>query len=549
MNTVLSMNRFSNDFTTTSSVYATNSNLQQRHHMNNNNATTLGTATTDKRLRDIGDLHSVSVSNEHGDKVEDDEEEGDKHHQYAREYQTIAIIPSEAIAKTMYVSTTDLIPDDDDEFRVSKPLMRQSDSSNRSHGFESESLTTASTQPDRDRHRNVPQHAIRSKGSSKCCTTAENKTSRVQTSSENVSRSAHIQFDLKSSESCSSSGTTSCESIVNVAEGVENMRLNVPAAADVTQHEGGHASAAGRLLNKNNNAPTPTVTARILENGTLMGSVITTQPSLTIHVNQSDHNSQQQQDVVNQSSGVSIVNCYRAVPVHIVNSVSYSNVNNNSNGDSDASTMHVVNNSNSKKCDNTKSKINDLEIIQVINEPMDNQRNIGTISSIHQQQQRTFTSTEAQTDDLQHFPHHREESDVTPACISSVSLGDPTASHPLFLSQSITQDNPATDISIPLNLSREQRRRDRRERRQARNSRQQHIHPVPMPIRPGFEILPDILNSHVPPPYTALSLATAAIVPQSAAVLTAPINNALPIVGGATADDERYTFPLPIIRR
>lgn len=515
--------------------------------MNNNNATTLGTAITDKRLRDIGDLHSVSVSIEHGHNVEDEEEEEDKHHKYAREYQTIAIIPSEAIAKTIYVSTTDLLPDDDDEFRVSKPLLHQSDSLNRSHGFETESLTTirASTQPDRDRHRNVPQRVARSKGSSKCCTTAENKTSRVQTSSENVSRSAHIQFDLKSSESCSSSsGASSCESIVNVAEGVENMRLNVPAAADVTQHEGGHVSAAGRRLNKNNNAPTPTVTARVLENGTLMGSIVTTQPSLTIHVNQSDHNSQQQQDVVNQSSGVSIVNCYRAVPVHIVNSVSYSNVNNN--GDSDASTMHVVNNSNSKKCDNTKSKINDLEIIQVINEPMDNQRNIG-ISSSHQQQQRTFTSTEAQTDDLQHF--RREESDVTPACISSVPLGDPSASHPLFLSQSLIQENQSTDLSIPLNVSREQRRRDRRERRQARNSRQQHIHPVPMPIRNSFEILPDILNSHVPPPYTALSLATAAVAPQSATVLVPPISNALPMVAGATADDERYTFPLPIIRR
>lgn len=548
------MNRFSNDFTTTSSVYATNSNPQHSHHPNNNNAsTTLGTAITDKRLRDIGDLHSVSVSIEHGHDVEDDEEENDKHHQYAREYQTIATIPSEAIAKTMYVSTTDLLPDDDDEFRVSKPLLHQSDSTNRSHGFESESLTIirASTQPDRDRHRNVPQHAVISKGTSKCCTTAEYETSRVQTSSENVSRSAHIQFDLKSSESCgsSSSGITSCESIVNVAEGVEKMRLNVPAAVDGTQHEGGgHTSAAGRLLNKNNNAPMPTVTARVLENGTLMGSIVTTQPSLTIHVNQSDHNSQQQQDVVNQSSGVSIVNCYRAVPVHIVNSVSYSNVNNN--GDSDASTMHVVNNSNSKKCDNTKSKINDLEIIQVINEPMDNQRNIGINSVHHQQQQRTFTSTEAQTDDLQHFPQHRrEESDITTACISSVSLSDPATSYPLFLSQAPIQDNQTTDNSIPLNVSREQRRRDRRERRQARNSRQQHVHPVPMPIRSGFEILPDILNSHVPPPYTALSLATAAVAPPSTTVLVPPINNALPIVGGIAADDERYTFPLPIIRR
>ncbi|XP_059612673.1 uncharacterized protein LOC132259138 [Phlebotomus argentipes] len=183
-------------------------------------------------------------------------------------------------------------------------------------------------------------------------------------------------------------------------------------------------------------------------------------PSLTIHVNQSD----QEQDVVNQPSGVSIVNCYRAVPVQLVSSAKSESVNANE----CARDTHVSE--------------------EVCADP-----------------ERTFTSTEAQTDDL---PVHRP---------------------------------PVSGIS-----AREQRRRERRERRQAR-SRSQHIHPHGAVVRPAFEILPDILNSHLPPPYSTLPLDTSS--PPPPPLLPPPLIPTIPVGPVVAANDTRYVFPLPIIRR
>lgn len=353
-----------------------------------------------------------------------------------------------------------------DEFRVSKPLTHQSEYTNRSRD--------CTQQPDGSHHTNSKLYT---------------QTSHIQIVNANTS-TAHVQFELNSSES------SKC---VRSNEGTV-MRLNVPAAVP----EGGNQTM---FVSGNDRATTVgcSDSTRILENGTLMGAIVP-QPSLTIHVNQGDHNNQQQ-DVVNQSSGISIVNCYRAVPVQVVNSGS---------GNSADESMHVVNNLNAK-CDNNPMMINDQ--VQVLSEvkcdsanTMDTQRNL---------QHRTYTSTEAQTDDLQ-------------------ESGTEILTHPVQVHPNPIQSQ--TDISF----AREQRRRDRRERRHIRNSRQQHIHPAPSSHRPAFEILPDILNSHVPPPYTALTLA--AVPPsQSQAVLVPPIITPLPVVG--PPEDGRYTFPLPIMRR
>ncbi|XP_058066156.1 uncharacterized protein LOC131215776 [Anopheles bellator] len=106
--------------------------------------------------------------------------------------------------------------------------------------------------------------------------------------------------------------------------------------------------------------------------------------------------------------------------------------------------------------------------------------------------------------------------------------------------------------------TREHRRRERRERRQARN-RMQHIHPLEPPggagpgallghphrSPPALEIIPDILHSHLPPPYTTLPLGAtmvpAAMLPANAAAAAA----AIPV---RASDDCRYTFPIPIMR-
>jgi hypothetical protein len=106
---------------------------------------------------------------------------------------------------------------------------------------------------------------------------------------------------------------------------------------------------------------------------------------------------------------------------------------------------------------------------------------------------------------------------------------------------------------------REQRRRERRERRQARQRAQHGHHHVPAPVhqrsttgsrtaagngaepsRTSYEILPDIINNHLPPPYTTLPLQTTAL-PIHSPLTISPV----PVV----VDDCRFSFPIPIIRR
>lgn len=198
----------------------------------------------------------------------------------------------------------------------------------------------------------------------------------------------------------------------------------------------------------------------------------------TIQVNEN------QQDVVNQSSGVSIVNCYRAVPVQIVTSVDVN-------------------------CEDPSDQIVSSDLINSTN-----------IVDKNMLDNRTYISTEAQTDDLQ------------------------TTATPIILSNVIQSPTEAL-------ISREQRRRERRERRQAR-TRSQHIHPAIPIIRPiGFEILPDILNSHLPPPYSTLpstnSPPNPPPIPPLPPMIPTAIISSVPL--GPVQDDIRYAFPLPVIRR
>lgn len=200
------------------------------------------------------------------------------------------------------------------------------------------------------------------------------------------------------------------------------------------------------------------------------------QSTTTIQVNEN------QQDVVNQSSGVSIVNCYRAVPVQIVTSVD------------------IVN------CEDPSDQLVSSDLLNSTN-----------IEDKNMLDNRTFISTEAQTDDLQ----------------TAIPLSQVTQS-------------PTEAL-----ISREQRRRERRERRQAR-TRSQHIHPA-IPIRPiGIEILPDILNSHLPPPYSTLPSTNSPPnppppIPPLPPMIPTAIISSVPL--GPAQDDIRYAFSLPVIRR
>lgn len=464
-------NRFSSDFS------SLNLNLPSSH-----NSSTVNMMQTITRH---GDLHFSKQSNDdqvyhYSHESIDDDDENDDDDDDGNSSDNVCGTAQTAQTSTNRMrdmrETREYGADLPDVFRVSKPLSHQSECTNRSRDFAQQSDGS-------HHHTNGNVYA--------------QPTSHIQIVNASTS-TAHVQFDLNSSES------SKC---VRNNEGTV-MRLNVPAVVPEGDNQ---TSMFVSGIDDTATTIGCSDSTRILENGTLMGAIVA-QPSLTIHVNQGDHNhqqqqQQQQQDVVNQSSGISIVNCYRAVPVQIVNNCS----GNSSAGES----MHVVNNKNSLnvKCDN--QMINDH--VQVLNEvKCDSSITMDTRNLQH----RTYTSTEAQTDDLQE---------------STAEI----VTHPVQVHPNPIQSQ--TDISF----AREQRRRDRRERRHLRNSRQQHIHPAPSPLRPAFEILPDILNSHVPPPYTALTLA--AVPPsQPQAVLVPPIITPLPV---GPPEDGRYTFPLPIMRR
>ncbi|CAO1421276.1 unnamed protein product [Diamesa serratosioi] len=138
-----------------------------------------------------------------------------------------------------------------------------------------------------------------------------------------------------------------------------------------------------------------------------------------------------------------------------------------------------------------------------------------------------------------------------------------------------TANETVPKTSVESQTFREQRRKERRERRQARQ-RAQHLHHVTTPVhhqqqqqqqhqrisgsrfvnglqltRNSYDILPDLINNHLPPPYTTLPLHSPPI-PSSAPPSSVPpmvptinVTTSVPVI----VDDCRFTFPIPVIRR
>lgn len=97
----------------------------------------------------------------------------------------------------------------------------------------------------------------------------------------------------------------------------------------------------------------------------------------------------------------------------------------------------------------------------------------------------------------------------------SVEAGASTARGRTFTSTEAQTDDIGVETSTPTNNNREQRRRERRERRHQRrlNNNPPQLEPhwqtlvaEQPPAAGGGERLPDILNSHLPPPYSTLPL-------------------------------------------
>ncbi|XP_049298002.1 uncharacterized protein LOC125771431 [Anopheles funestus] len=346
-------------------------------------------------------------------------------------------------------------------------------------------------------------------------------------------------------------------------ERVVAMRLNVPAAGLA---EGGSRTSVY--------IPSTVVTPPAEGGG--VGALL---PALSIQVNRLDPNNQQQNDVVNNAaSGVSIVSCYRAAkpiasvasgasgPAQAADSVSEGCkgskciVERDERGEdqrTEATDRGDVN-----ACDANVSSSEQMVQVSSVVERLNVDRGVGengvgavcggSTGSAVSAPSRTYTSTEAQTDDSIQQPQQQHQQQQlllqhptgligTAAFIGSASAAGPP--EPIVA----TMLGPGSEFS-----TREHRRRERRERRQARN-RLQHIHPLepPPPLHrspPPIEIIPDILHSHLPPPYTTLPMGASLIpqmIPANAVAAAAAAAAAIPV---RAADDCRYTFPIPIMR-
>ncbi|XP_065090653.1 uncharacterized protein LOC135711669 [Ochlerotatus camptorhynchus] len=346
---------------------------------------------------------------------------------------------------------------------------------------------------------------------------------------------------------------------------VDIMRLNVPAAPEGSRTSVYIPSSEG----------TTTVASAANTDSAISHSEGGPRPTLTIQVNCVDTNNEVQNDVVNNvSSGVSIVNCYRETPKSAADGSSENDngeategqfypsdvnsanlnptaidrnpVNISANAEQMVHVSNTVVQSGSNDSNSIESSYNKKNSASNQTTPQYHQMDIDRIEPANSN--RTYTSTEAQTDD----PPIPIPRGVVPPYVHPHHAA-PMLPPPLLLSPP-----PGSEFS-----TREHRRRERRERRQARN-RMQHVHPMDQPppppptlIRPPpLEIIPDILHSHLPPPYTTLPMG-ATVLPAPPPILPAVVHPAAvhhraaaaaAAAAAVGADDCRYSFPIPIMR-
>lgn len=306
------------------------------------------------------------------------------------------------------------------------------------------------------------------------------------------------------------------------------------------------------------------------------------QPILTIQVNQEDN----RENSVSSSSVVNIVSCFRGAATTPVkgseNSIEKHNKVN-----------HNVSVHNNNKSNVEKIEINDEESVKKnckINRNNSNNRNVISISSVKPMSSedlneicvdQIYSNTAAAVEDNVHVDYQNldktELIETDKIVITTGSSATPPSTPNQIVVESHTnpqsngneqsesanksknQSNNSVSHVSESQMSREQRRRERRERRQARN-RAQHVH-VPVHQRPpqnngsnansvnpglamghghlrmNYEILPDIINNHLPPPYTTLPL------PPPPPPMVPSIISPVPV------DDCRFSFPIPVIRR
>lgn len=298
-----------------------------------------------------------------------------------------------------------------------------------------------------------------------------------------------------------------------------------------------------------------------------------TKPVLTIQVNQ--NNSQYNENANGNNNLVNIVSCFRAYPTitaHGIENVAHNNssvsVNRNYCNDesvNNENNQNIVNVECRRQALSTPIKREDLNEISV-----DVTNGDANVNSNVDYQNMALDSVTAR-DRVGLIGSEREK----------IVIGNGGGVGGTTTTVNPSPDNLINQITIVIesggakDSQREQRRRDRRERRQARQrAAAQHGHhrhrissinaaavhqraqnnrgtmvngAEQASSRATYEMLPDIINNHLPPPYTTLPHHQ---LPQPHPVTTTALHSP-PIIAAAPVivDDCRFSFPIPIIRR
>lgn len=299
-----------------------------------------------------------------------------------------------------------------------------------------------------------------------------------------------------------------------------------------------------------------------------------TKPVLTIQVNQ--NNSQYNENANSNSGGinnlVNIVSCFRAYPTITAHGIENVALNNSSvSVNRSYCNDESVNNENNQNIVNvecrqapsTPIKREDLNEISV-----DVTNGDANVNSNVDYQNMALDSVTAR-DHVGLIGSERDKIVIGNASVDGTAI-NPSSDNLINQITIVSESGGAKDSQ------REQRRRDRRERRQARQrAAAQHGHhrhrisslnaaavhqrahnnrgtmvngAEQASSRATYEMLPDIINNHLPPPYTTLPHHQ---LPQPHPVTASALHSPPPIIAAAPVivDDCRFSFPIPIIRR
>ncbi|KAG5670660.1 hypothetical protein PVAND_000908 [Polypedilum vanderplanki] len=304
-------------------------------------------------------------------------------------------------------------------------------------------------------------------------------------------------------------------------------------------------------------------------------------PVLTIQVNQNQNNNSSNNETANNL--VNIVSCFRATTTAAITH----------NGSSSNGIENLVhNNSNlpfnvsvNKNYDNNSSDRSEESLMN-----NKNNQNIVNIVENYDPNEITIAPNVTSTVDYSNVTLVDQSVGLIAEKIDSNAATAAAASESVINQITIVNDNGGDTIAVESvnnqnakvvdensQTFREQRRRERRERRQARQRAAQHGHHrhhmsmVHSSSRTnvsrgvngmeqttarvnGYEMLPDIINNHLPPPYSTLpihqippSLIPTQPPPSHLPPPPPPIITAAPLP--VVVDDCRFSFPIPIIRR